>query len=169
MYTKEMEDADNAYKEKAAYYRGKMIEEFCKVELELERYLGAYFLNKSEERWDFKTYILDRLTFEAKRTAFKGLLDKKAIADGFIKTKNNKWVHGKLIDQIKRLNDQRVYFAHYYLAYPRPHGKYVICLTEYRDTLKTHDYSGEQMDLLIAEIKKVAKDIEDLRSINLSI
>lgn len=120
-----------------------------------------------EERREFKNYILDRLTFEAKRTAFKGLLDKKATEDGFIKTKSNSWVHGKLIDNIKKLNDQRVYFAHYYLAYPRPHGKYVICLVEYRDTLKSHDYSEEQMDLLIAEIKKVAKDIEDLRNVNL--
>ncbi|WP_461460439.1 hypothetical protein [Mucilaginibacter sp.] len=164
-----MEDADNVYKEKASYYRGKMIEEFCKVELALERYLAAYFLKIPEERREFKNYILDRLTFEAKRTAFKGLLDKQATEDGFIKTKNNKWAHGSLVDQIKKLNDQRVYFAHYYLAYPRPPGKYVICLTEYRDTLKSHDYSADRMELLILEIKQVAKEIEELKNINLSI
>src|ERR1700761_274406 len=149
---------DNSY-----YYRGKLIDEFCHIEMELERYLVRYFLHTKPERRELKNLIFDRMTFDSKRTAFKAMLDKKAVENGFVKTKTNSYLHNNLINEIRLLNDQRNYFAHYYLAIPLNVTEYVIMLAEYRDSVKVHKYTFEKYNTIIERIKAVVKEIEILR------
>ena len=146
----------------ASYYRGKLINDFCNLELAIERYLVRYFLDKTTERRELKNLILDRLTFEAKRTALKTMLDSYEEKRGFIKTKSNKYPQSDLLNEIRLLNDQRNYFAHYYLAIPVKEEKLVICLAEYRDFVKTHKYTEEKFNAIIERIQSATKQLYDL-------
>jgi hypothetical protein len=153
----------NWYFYKAAYFRGSLIDEFCHLEHTIEKYLVRYFFDESEKRRELKNLILDRLTFEAKRTALKAMLDEKEKEKGFIKTKSNKYAHTELISEIRLLNDQRNYFAHYYLAIPAKFpSNLVICLAEYRDYVKTHDYTIEKYESILDRIEQAIRKLDTL-------
>lgn len=159
-------DALTMYQFKASYFRGKLIDEFCFLEFAIEKYLVRYFLDEPDARRRLKNLILDRLTFEAKRTALKAMLDEYEKKHGFIKTKNNTYPHAKLLDEIRLLNDQRNYFAHYYLAIPQEKPHLIICLAEYRDYVKTHDYTIEKFDSIIDRIKETVNKLNELMDLH---
>lgn len=151
--------------ENSCYYRGKLIDEFCNLELEIERYLVRYFLDDPDDRRALKNLILDRMTFEAKRTALKAMFDEQSIKNGFIKSNRNSYPNSDLLNEIRLLNDQRNYFAHYYLALPLDDDckNSVICLTEYRDGIKVHSYTEEKFESIIQRIKDAVLKIENIK------
>ncbi|RYY06385.1 MAG: hypothetical protein EOP43_06530, partial [Sphingobacteriaceae bacterium] len=100
------------------YYRGLVIGSFTNLEKTIETILIDEFITDDSKKVDFMMIILDRMTFEAKRTSLKSILDKKAVTGGFIKTKNNSYPNGKLFDEIRLLQDQRNYFAHFPIILP---------------------------------------------------
>jgi hypothetical protein len=144
------------------YLRGLVINEFCGLESGLQRYIATYFLGDSDSRKEFSNIILDRLTFEAKRTSLKTILDKKAIEKGFVKTKNNKWPHAQFLDEIRRLNDHRNYFAHYLMTMPQTPTDKAIGLAEFRDNLKIITYTDDEIQKLLTDITTTYHAIEEL-------
>lgn len=142
----------------AYHYRGMFIDKFCFLEVQIESYLAQSFIVDSKNMMYFKSIILDRLTFESKRTAFRALLLKH----------NPDTNHKKLLDEIRKLNEKRVQFAHYYLAL---HGNrrvsdIVIMLTEYRDSIDIISYTVTQFDAVISRMEFVIKQILQLRRDN---
>ncbi len=143
------------YIRNAYHYRGMFIDKFCFLEVEIERYLGRSFLTVPSEINHFKFIILDRLSFESKRTALRALL-KEHFPDS---------THKNLLDEIKRLNDKRNHFAHYYLALDKigTVSDNVIMLTEYRDGIDVIIYDIERFDRAISRIQYVINEIKKLR------
>ena len=70
-------------------YRGYLINEFTKLEVALDKHLLNNFFSLTDypNTYEMREVLLDRMTFDSKRTAVKGILDKKATLSGFIKTK----------------------------------------------------------------------------------
>lgn len=158
------------------WYRGKYIFEFSLLEMAIDQCLLYRWLKggSREAGSEFRGILLDRLTFEAKRTALKSLLDVDAKKAGFIKTKNNSYPNGNLFDRIRQLQEIRNYFAHYF-SFSLPNGisqngdpmDYIICLAENRNyevgvTNMIH-YSQKQFDDLINEIQEIGNKVSDFR------
>ena len=138
------------YQRNAYAHRGRIIDCFTRLELNIDEYLVRYF--DVQNITDFKCVILDRLTFEAKRTSLKAILDKKALEGGFIKTKNNSYPHSKMIEQLRRLIDERNHFAHYLLSIPQEiNDLYPVVLIEFRDSKSLIGYSQADINALISQ------------------
>ena len=154
----------NQYRENGYYYRGKLIESFNMIESTLTAYLISYFLGNpnTPQANDFRNIILDRLTFEAKRTALRAILDKKENDKGFIKTKNKSYPHGKLLDEIRLLNDQRNYFAHYQLIIPFHPNDTIVTLAEFRDSLKFVEYDIERYNSILLRMSRMTIKLNEM-------
>ena len=102
--------------------------------------------------------LLDRMTFDGKRTAIKGILDNRTLSEGFIKTKNNSFPHGKILEEVRQLIEIRNFFAHYLSAVD--HAKdTVITLVQFRDSTKLLEYTQQEFDDLVIRIKRATKDV----------
>ena len=145
--------------EKAMYCRGRVINEFAILEKIIEGYLTSYFIGSSDKRDEFWHIILDRLNFEAKRTSLKTILENKAKKDGFIKTKSNKYPDSKLLEDIRKINEHRIYFAHYALITPNEKTDSIIILMEYRNNMKKITYTSDEFVKLINYISSVRDKI----------
>ncbi|RWY53956.1 hypothetical protein [Mucilaginibacter gilvus] len=150
------------------YLRGLLINEFSGLEKKIERFIVTYFLGDSNMQNEMSDVLLDRLTFEAKRASFKSIIDKRSVKNGFKKSKNNKYPESALFDEIRRLNDHRIYFAHYIMVMPSTIDENIIGLAEFRDSVKILWYSEKEYQKLIADINRVSDKIElmieDLKS-----
>ena len=143
------------------FYRGLVINTFVNLERTIDSHLADEFITNKSKRVKFYQIVLDRLTFEAKRTALKAILDRKAIAKGFVKTGGNSYPHGKLLEDIRHLQDKRNNFAHYTMMIPTEDKGYVIGIAEFRDKFKPMWFTSEDIQLLI---DKIDLTIEDLNS-----
>jgi len=145
-------------------YRGYFISKFTEVETAISAFLTLYFLKGSELSSDgLLTIVVDRLTFESKRAAYKAVLDDHSVnVDGFVKTKNNKWPYANLFDEIRQLNEVRIQYAHYLMDEDRfGEDNAVITLIEFRDSPKVHEYTQKEFDKLIEKIEKVENQINE--------
>lgn len=151
----------------AHLHRGQLISEFTVLEIAIEYYLAEHFVFDSSMQNSFRSIILNRMTFESKRSSFKTILEQKAIDSGFTKTKSNTYPHGKFLDEIRRLNDERNYFAHYTLVGNSDFDKnqYVIGLAEFRDSTKYKWYTIEDFNALIRRIRKATNDVLKLKNL----
>lgn len=152
-------DAQLGYK-----YRGLIIDEFINLELSLTKYLTKYFLGATNERdYAFQVIILDRLTFEHKRASFKSVIDAISKHRGFKKTKSTPSKYKSLLEDIRRLNDFRNQFAHYFIV-----GVFLIdkkktvVLTELRDGIKPISYTEDDIENKLDLIKQIVNTIEDM-------
>jgi hypothetical protein len=138
------------YKHDSYYYRGKLLDTFNALEKMIENYLVDYFWPGNQFKANqLQGIILDRLTFEAKRTSLRAILERRATDNGFVKTKNNSYPDSKFLDEIRLLNDERNYFAHYYLLTPSAPDGTIICLAEFRDQGRYIDYTEDQYNSII--------------------
>ncbi|MBW4888265.1 hypothetical protein KXQ82_00995 [Mucilaginibacter sp. HMF5004] len=144
------------------YLRGVLINEFSGLEKKIEKFIVSYFIDDKDKGNEMSNIILDRLTFEAKRTSFKAILDKRSVENGFVKTKNNSYPESKFFDEIRRLNDHRIYFAHYVMVMPMAITDNVIGLAEFRDSVKIKWYTQEQFETLIGDIMIASNKIQAL-------
>jgi len=142
-------------------YRGYLINEFTKLERALDKHLLLHFFpnNDANDKIHYRMHevLLDRMTFDGKQTAVKGILDNKAISDGFIKGKNNSYPNGKLFEEVRQLIDTRNHFAHYLTVVD--HSDSVITLLQFRDNTKMLKYSQSDFDKLVIRIIKATSDI----------
>lgn len=158
--------------EKSHHYRGKFISHFTSLENNIEYFLINYFIPEKrngsyKKRGEFREIVIDRMTFEAKRTSMRSIVDSFSETVGeFIKTKNNSYPHSKLFDEIRLLNDQRNYFAHYgnevYLTEDFVLDDFVIGLAERRDKKQTRKYTLSDFNSLIERLNKAAEAVNNL-------
>jgi hypothetical protein len=150
---------------KAIYYKGQALERFTFLELTLEERISEYFfnpmdVNKASLSSDMKTIILNRLTFESKRTAFRYLCMQVDIKKGFIKSKNGKgYPHKEILAELRKLIDERNRFAHYSIIQPVDSEGIVIALAELRDRSILHKYTNSDIQKLFNRITKVQSDM----------
>ncbi len=150
------------YIEKAHYYRRKFINEFNFLEKLIENYLIRHFQIIGPNAEDFANIILDRLTFQSKKESFYALMNKKVTNQGFKKTNNNSYPHGKLFKDITEIQDERNAFAHYDLMIPIDYSKICIVLAEFRDSEKRHEYTFKEFEDLILKIKNTTTEVYKL-------
>jgi len=143
-------------------YRGYLINEFTKLERALDKHLLFHFFPNDDVNsrvcYRMHEVLLDRMTFDGKRTAVKGILDNKSVSEGFIKTKNNSYPNGKLFDEVRQLIEIRNFFAHY-LSVVSHRKDTVIVLLQFRDSTKLFEYTQADFDDLVNRIVKATNDI----------
>ncbi|HTD97992.1 MAG TPA: hypothetical protein VK668_01845 [Mucilaginibacter sp.] len=153
---------DVEYADKAHYYRGNLINKFSGFEKAVEYFIGNYFMAGNLKLNEMMNVLLDRMTFESKRTAFKAILDKKELDKGFIKTKNNSFHHSEFFNEIRLLNDQRNYFAHYVLVISSEAKDKIIGLAEFRDSMNIIWYSLPEYNAIIHRVYTVTEKVRKL-------
>ncbi|HWZ02014.1 MAG TPA: hypothetical protein VNX40_00315 [Mucilaginibacter sp.] len=159
-----MDEEENGELKDPHYYRGLFISKFSMVELFMDAAICFYFTRDEEMAKDLIFMVINRLTFESKRTAFKAILEKISIADGFKKTKNNKWPYSELLNEIRLLNDHRIYFAHYAIFGGKSTDENVIELMEYRDQKKRIIYSKAEYYKLIKRLGNVISQVMKIQT-----
>ncbi|SHN30508.1 hypothetical protein SAMN05216524_10942 [Mucilaginibacter sp. OK098] len=139
------------------YYRGFLLAQFAALETTIDVYIASYFID-SDKKYDLMNIILNRLTFEAKRTALKTILDRKT--PDFIKTKNNTWPSSKFIEELRLLNNERNIFAHYVDTFKESETA-IISLMEFRDKSKIVEYDWSKYELIVKRILSALKKLQE--------
>jgi len=140
------------------YYRGVFISRFALMETTLDNWLSSNFSDDINKRIQLIELLIDRLTFEAKRTAVKTLLEKRAKKNGFVKTKNNRWSHSTLLDNLRFINEYRIYFAHYAMQDKTCTHERLVGLLQMRDNKNVKWISKIQYDELMSKISQCMMD-----------
>jgi len=149
------------------HYRGWIINEFSKLEKEIELFIMDDLEILLICGFEFQTIILDRMTFESKRASLKKLLEEKSKKKGFKKTNKNSYPHKSLLDELVALNEIRNNFAHFPLKELFLNHDYLynaICLIKYRDDYQTINYKDNEIELIIERIHKSIEHLRSLRS-----
>jgi hypothetical protein len=151
----------DTYDLKTHFYRGLFISRFATLEKSIDIYLAAEFSERGKIE-GLSQIIIDRLTFENKRTALRTILDKKSIADGFKKTNSKSFPSGKFIEELRILQMHRNYFAHYHTSVNTAQPDSLISLIEFRDSRTILHYNQEKLFGLIERIDEaVAKLVKN--------
>lgn len=155
-----MNAQETQYIFKSYWYRGYVINSFSVLEKKIETIIAEHF-KIEDKRMEFIMTIMDRMNFESKRSSLKSIFDNIEVSNGFAKTKNNSYPNSKLFDEIRRLNDQRNYFAHHMLTSNPPKGK-VIGITEMRDDINTRWYSEEEIEKEVTGMFNAVKKLDEI-------
>jgi len=133
-------------------YRGYFITQFAKLERSIDVYLAEYFLlNNINGVNEIIEVLIDRITFESKRTALKVLLDKKHASNTDPKKRGNPYK--KLLDELRKTAEVRNWFAHYHLVVTNHDKNLVIGLLQFRDSTNIKSYTHAQFEKLIDDIE----------------
>ena len=149
----------------AHYYIGVILNSFVLLENEISYAISEYFLGDSDKVWRLMDIVLDRLTFESKRASLKAIVEKTEDSNGFIKTKNNSYACKEFFNELRLLNDQRNYFAHYFLiqgsnvAHPSNTKDVVLILTDFRDKGKDHYYTKAYSEKIVDRIQNAKQAV----------
>lgn len=145
-------------------YRGYFISKFATLERSIDLYLASYFISRDTNLMhDLVSILIDRLSFENKRSALKALFDIRNEKD----TSNHKktGIFKKIIDACGELARIRNYFAHYHsvlVSDTMKNDGIVIGLVQFRDSIKIIWYSESQFDSLMEKIDKTNQGIINL-------
>ena len=146
-------------------YRGYFISQFAELERSIDMFLADYFIpddsNCAEELIEI---LIDRITFESKRTALRVIFERQPETD-IIRNKKviPKGVYKKLLEEIRKSSVIRNYFAHYKTIdfdksdayYPIIKDKNVIIgLVQFRDSTTHITYTNAKF---YEEIEKIGK------------
>ncbi|WP_158798110.1 hypothetical protein [Pedobacter sp. L105] len=125
--------------ERSIFYRGSILNFCIALEKAMDLFVASYLTNDRYKQQEIMVLLLDRMTFEGKRTTVKSILYKAEEKAGFVKTKKNSYKHSALIEEIREINQIRNYMAHYLLAtYKEAYERYPeeIGFIEFRDSPK---------------------------------
>jgi hypothetical protein len=140
------------------YYRGFLLAQFAALEATIDVYIASYYID-SDNKYDLMNVVLNRLTFEAKRTALKTILDRKT--PDFVKTKNNTWPSAKFIEELRLLNNERNIFAHYVDTF-KVSETAIISLMQFRDKSQVVEYDRPKylsiVNRILAALHKLQED-----------
>lgn len=137
---------------RACYFRGLVINAFVFLENEISACLAEFFSGDNDYYWTFMNVIADRMTFESKRASLKFLMEDLERKAGFVKTKSNSYACRDLINELRLLNDQRNYFAHYQSYKMADKAHFAIVLNDHRDTTAEYCYLETDIEQLIDRI-----------------
>jgi hypothetical protein len=138
---------------RACYFRGMVLNGFISLENEISACLAEFFSGNNDYYWTFMNVIADRMTFEAKRSSLKFLMEEMERKDGFIKTKSNRYRCGDFFNELRLLIEQRNYFAHYNSYKMKSQEAYAIVLSDFRDKYTEHFYMEEDIASLLERIQ----------------
>ena len=146
------------------YYRGVVINTFTTLERVIEQILTANFIpyGDTDKENEFGLIILDRMTFEAKRTSLVSLNNKHETSNGFVKSKNNSYPNSKLFDEIRLLQEKRNNFAHFSIMIPNKETVYVLGLAELRDKFNPHWYTETDISSLNIRIMNAVHELNQV-------
>jgi hypothetical protein len=97
-------------------YRGFFISQFAELEVSIDMFLAYYFIpNDQNCAMELIEILMDKITFENKRTALRSIFERKELTSEKIGKKKviQKSIYKKLLDDIKKLSVVRDYFTHY--------------------------------------------------------
>ena len=164
-----MSDQDNSKLQDlvdlSVFYRGSIITEWIHLEKYIESYILNYFTKDTEKQLELAQLLINRLNFESKRSVFKTILEKKAIINGFKKTKSNSYPDSELLDEIRKINLERNYFAHYVIDYSEDAvilSPNQITLMEFRDKTVQKAYTQKDYLKLRSRILDVAIKVDEM-------
>jgi hypothetical protein len=132
---------------KAVFYRGSIINEWIHLEKAIEGYICHYFTQDISKQEELFNVLVDRLTFDSKRLVLKTLLDRNSELNGFKKTKKNSYPYSDLMEELRKINLERNYFAHYLFDYSNHaiiNCDKQLTLLEFRDKTKRKTYKEEE-------------------------
>lgn len=96
---------DEKYIDRAHYYRGKIISQFCFLEMTMSMIITESFTSDRELGNQMYHTLLERMTFENKRASFQVIIYGRAI--------ENKTKYKHIFKELSELNEFRNQFAHY--------------------------------------------------------
>lgn len=96
---------DEKYIDRAHYFRGKIISQFCFLEMTMSMIITESFTSDRELGNLMYHTLLERMTFENKRASFQIIIYGRAA--------ENKTKYKHIFKELSELNDLRNQFAHY--------------------------------------------------------
>lgn len=96
---------DEKYIDRAHYYRGKIISQFCFLEMTMSMIITESFIADRELGNLMYHTLLERMTFENKRASFQAIIYGRAA--------ENKTKYKHIFKELSELNELRNQFAHY--------------------------------------------------------
>lgn len=142
-------------------FRGTILNECIFLEKALDDFIAKDISLDEKVQVRIFQILLDRMTFEGKITAFNWILDDGQNLAGFIKSKKNGYPHKRLIEDIKRIKNERNYFAHYPAWLQSEAIQYHpnVGFINFRDKTKIEWYNTERITKLLELISKTKREI----------
>lgn len=136
----------------ACMLRGLVITQMAGLEKAVDTYISNYFTADTSKQVELFVLLLDRMTFDGKRTAFEAILKKNNTPTDYKKT------YKGMIEDLRKLIVKRNQFAHFIFdehTEIEEKQHHVIGLMEFRNTVNTIWYSEE-------DISKIGQDANGL-------
>lgn len=140
---------DENYIDRAHYYRGKIISQFCFLEMTMSMIITESFISDRELGNQMYHTLLERMTFENKRASFQIIIYGQA--------PENKLKYKHIFKELSELNDLRNQFAHYPLIpmiadWDDETG---IGLAKFRDKPNAIRFKVDELENILARINKI--------------
>ncbi|MDB4922259.1 hypothetical protein [Mucilaginibacter sp.] len=145
-------------------YRGYFISEFAKLERAIDLFIANYFIQKNPRLHnEIISVLIDRLSFDGKRTALKALLDLKYPKIENIHNSGKVRNFKKLLDEIGKSSRIRNYYAHYFSVDYSNFPQVAIALVQFRDSVNIIIYKKNEFDKQIQDINKSFIEVQRLK------
>jgi len=140
---------DEKYIERAHYYRGKIISQFCFLEMTMSMIITESFISDRELGNQMYHTLLERMTFENKRASFQVIIYGRAT--------ENRIKYKHIFKELSELNDLRNQFAHYPLIptiadWDQETG---MGLAKFRDKPNAIRFKVDELEHILARINKM--------------
>jgi hypothetical protein len=140
---------DKKYIDQAHYYRGKIISQFCFLEMTMSMIITESFVSDRELGNQMYHTLLERMTFENKRASFQFIIYGRA--------SGNKTKYKHIFKELSELNNLRNQFAHYPLIptiadWDMETG---IGLAKFRDKPNAIRFRVDELENILARINKM--------------
>ncbi|MEJ5996237.1 hypothetical protein WG904_17540 [Pedobacter sp. Du54] len=140
---------DENYIDRAHFYRGKIISQFCFLEMTMSMIMTESFISDRELGNQMYQTMLERMTFENKRASFQAIIYSRA--------PENKIKYKHIFRELSELNELRNQFAHYPLIptiadWDNETG---IGLAKFRDKPNAIKFKVDELDDILARINKI--------------
>lgn len=140
---------DNKYIDRAHYYRGKIISQFCFLEMTMSMIITESFTSDRELANQMYHTLLERMTFENKRASFQAIIYGRAV--------ENRTKYKLIFKELIELNELRNQFAHYPLipAIADWDQETGMGLAKFRDKPNAIRFKVDELEYILARINKL--------------
>lgn len=139
---------DEKYVDRAHYYRGKIISQFCFLEMTMSMIITESFIEDRKLANEMYHTLLERMSFENKRASFQAIIYERAA--------ENKTKYRHIFKELSELNELRNQFAHYPLIpaiadWDKETG---IGLAKFRDKPNPIRFKIDELEKILERINK---------------
>lgn len=140
---------EEKYIDRAHYYRGKIISQFCFLEMTMSMIITESFVSDRKLGNQMYHTLLERMTFESKRASFQVII--------YGRSSENKTKYKHIFKELSELNDLRNQFAHYPLIptiadWDQETG---MALAKFRDNPNAIRFKVYELEYILDRICKV--------------